>query len=66
MNTVIDRVKTALVDRGEELTNKQIAARYGTRKPRQIIYQLREEGYDIEGEKRVDTKGRVKYKYFAV
>jgi hypothetical protein len=46
--TVIDKVYTALVERGEELTAKQIAARFGTKKPRQVIYQLRNEGLDIE------------------
>jgi predicted Zn-ribbon and HTH transcriptional regulator len=63
--TVIDKVYTALVERGEELTAKQIAARFGTKKPRQVIYQLRSEGLDIGLNKSVDTKGRVKYKYSA-
>lgn len=63
--TVIDKVYTALVERGEELTAKQIAARFGTKKPRQVVYQLRSEGFDIGLNKSVDTKGRVKYKYSA-
>jgi len=63
--TVINKVYEALVVRGEELTAKQIAARFGTAKPRQVIYQLRNEGNEITLNKSVDTKGRVKYKYSA-
>ena len=63
--SITDNVYTALIVKGEELTAKQIAARYGTAKPRQIIYQLRTEGHQIELKESVDTKGRVKYKYSA-
>jgi len=63
--TAIAKIREAIVRRGEELTAAQLKARYGTVKPRQMIYQLRNEGYDITRFKSVDTKGRVTYKYTA-
>lgn len=63
--TAIAKIKEALVVRGEDLTTKQMTARYGTTKPSQIVYLLRNEGYEIFRNRRVDTKGRVSYKYRA-
>lgn len=63
MNTAIDGVRDALVTRGEELTAKQIAARFGVSNPNDVVYQLRNTGYAIYLNRRIDTKGRVKYKY---
>lgn len=63
MTTAIDRLRTALVSNGEELTAKQIAARFGVSNPNDVVYQLRNNGYAIYLNKRVDTKGRVTYKY---
>jgi len=48
---------------GDELTTKQIAARYSVGNPREVIRQLREEGYAIYLNKRTDTKGRKTLKY---
>ena len=53
----------ALVEKGEQLTAKQISARYGIANPHDAIYQLRMKGYSIYLNKRKDTKGRVTYKY---
>lgn len=65
--TATDKIFTALFERGEQLTNKQMRARYGVKKPFNIIYNLRHNsGLNIEGSKVVDTKGRVSYKYRAV
>lgn len=48
---------------GEELTGKQIAYRFSLAAPRTAVYNLRQQGYAIYLNKRVDTKGRVKMKY---
>lgn len=58
----IDRLFNAFVE-GEELTAKQITARYGLANPRAAVYELRTSGYPIYLNKRKDTKGRVKMKY---
>ena len=56
------RVLTALMT-GEELTAKQISARYGIANARATISALRSEGYAIYLNARKDTKGRVTNKY---
>lgn len=63
MNTKVDRVFEALVVNGEQLTAKQIAARYNVANPHDAIYQLRMEGYPIYLNRHVDSKGRVTQKY---
>lgn len=63
MNTKVDRVFKALVLNGEQLTAKQIAARYNVANPHDAVYQLRMEGYPIYLNRHVDTKGRVTQKY---
>lgn len=63
MNTKIDRVFEALVVNGEQLTAKQIAARYNVANPHDAVYQLRMEGYPIYLNRHVDSKGRVTQKY---
>lgn len=65
MNTAIERVREVLLVEGKELTNKQIAARYGVSNPADVVYQLRNNGFNIYLNRRVDTKGRVSYKYRA-
>lgn len=59
----IDRVFEALVLNGEELTAKQISARYNVVNPHDVVYQLRMEGYPIYCNERKDSKGRVTNKY---
>jgi predicted transcriptional regulator len=58
VNTVLGALKT-----GEELTAKQIAARYNVGNPHEVVRQLREQGYAVYLNTRVDSKGRVKQKY---
>ena len=52
--TQATKVATAL-ETGEELTAKQISARYGVKNVRAVISQLRTEGYSIFLNKRVST-----------
>jgi hypothetical protein len=62
-NTKVDRVYEALVVNGEQLTAKQISARYNVANPYDAIYQLRMDGYPIYLNRHVDSKGRVTQKY---
>lgn len=48
---------------GEELTAKQIEARYGVGNARSTVSALRMRGYPIYANTRTDTKGRQKTKY---
>lgn len=61
--TQYDKVFTALVERGEELTAAQIKSRYGCGNPRDVVYQIRQNGYPIYLNECKDTKGRVTQKY---
>ena len=61
--TKTDMVFEALVVNGEQLTAKQLAARYNIANPHDAVYQLRMEGYPIYSNKHTDTKGRVTFKY---
>ena len=66
MNTAIstkqDRVLAALQS-GQELTGKQIEARFGLGNARATVSALRMKGFAIYANESVDTKGRVKNKY---
>jgi hypothetical protein len=57
-----DRVLDALMS-GQELTAKQISARFGAGNPRAVIQNLRFEGFPIYLNERTDSKGRVTRKY---
>lgn len=48
---------------GEELTAKQIDARFGVKNPTATISDLRYAGFSVYANRRVDTKGRVSTKY---
>lgn len=48
---------------GEELTAKQIAARFGIANPTATVSDLRFSGFAVYANKHVDTKGRVTTKY---
>lgn len=61
--SAIDRVYEALVVKGEELTAKQIAARYNVANPYNPVYILRMEGFPIYLNTRTNSKGRVTQKY---
>jgi predicted ArsR family transcriptional regulator len=56
------RVLTALQS-GEQLTAKQIAARFNVKNPTATISNLRFEGFAVYANKHTDTKGRVSTKY---
>ena len=62
-STATNRVYEALVLKGEELTAKQISARYNVANPYDTIYTLRMEGYPIYLNQHTDSKGRVTQKY---
>jgi hypothetical protein len=48
---------------GKEMTAKQIAARYNVGNPGRVVHYLRQQGYSIDLNTHVDTKGRVTNKY---
>lgn len=58
--------KTKLIQalkNGQELTAKQIHSQFSVGSPTKLVSALREDGYAIYLNKRVDTKGRVTHKY---
>ena len=57
-----DRVITALTN-GEELTAKQITARYGVKNPRALVSGLRMKGFPIYLNKRTNGFGNTYSKY---
>ena len=61
-NTIQSKVLTALQG-GQELTAKQIKARFGAGNPAAVIQALRFSGYSIYLNTHKDTKGRVTQKY---
>ena len=62
MNTGVEKVLNALSS-GQALTAKQIKARFGLANPRDAVYTLRNEGYNIELVESTDTKNRTTRKY---
>ena len=60
--TKTDRVLTALQE-GQELTAKQIAARFSVGNPGSVIASLRNSGFAVHLNTRTDTKGRKTNKY---
>ena len=63
--TQATKVATAL-ETGEELTAKQISARYGVKNTRAVINQLRTEGYSIYLNKRVSIRDGQTYMKYAL
>ena len=61
--SAVDRVYEALILNGEELTAKQISARYNVANPHDTVYTLRREGFSIYLNTRKDSKGRATQKY---
>jgi hypothetical protein len=49
--------------RGEELTSKQIEARFDVSSGRSLVHSLREQGFPIYLNKRVNVKGQITNKY---
>jgi hypothetical protein len=60
--TNTNRVLEALMS-GEELSGKQISARFGVANARGVIHTLRSEGFPVYLNKHTDSKGRVTNKY---
>lgn len=60
--TQTTRVLEAFMN-GDNLTSKQISARFNIANPRAVVHQLREQGYAIYLNKHRDTKGRETMKY---
>jgi predicted ArsR family transcriptional regulator len=48
---------------GEQLTAKQIAARFGVKNPTATVSDLRYSGFAVYANQHTDTKGRVTTKY---
>jgi predicted ArsR family transcriptional regulator len=48
---------------GEQLTAKQITARFGIKNPTATISDIRFAGFAVYANKHIDTKGRVSTKY---
>lgn len=63
--TKVEKVFTALVERGEELTAEQIKSRYGVSNPHDAVYQIRQMGYAIYLNEKKNSKGEVVAKYRA-
>lgn len=53
----------AAFKRGDELTADQIAARYNLANPTAVICLLRQDGYSIYSNRRVNSAGEVRTKY---
>lgn len=62
VQTKVQRVLNALTS-GEELTAKQIASRFGSGNPYEIIHKIRLRGYPVYCVSRTDTKRRTKNFY---
>ena len=63
--TKVEKVFTALVERGEELTAQQIKTRYGVANPHDAVYQIRQMGYAIYLNEKKNSKGETISKYRA-
>ena len=63
--TQATKVVTA-IETGEELTAKQISARYGVKNTRAVFSQLRTEGYSIYLNKRVSIRDGQTYMKYAL
>lgn len=57
--TQATRVLNALMD-GQQLTAKQITARFGAKNPRAVIQNIRFEGFSVYLNKRTNSKGETK------
>ena len=64
-STQVEKVFTALVERGEELTATQIKTRYGVSNPHDAVYQIRRMGYAIYLNERKNSKGETVARYRA-
>jgi hypothetical protein len=65
--TKYQKAYDALVNKGLELTTKQITSRFGVANPYDVIYMLRNNGFNIVNEKVTNRNGTKtsKYRYVA-
>lgn len=63
MKTKYQKAYTAFVEKGQELTPKQITSRFGIANPHDVVYTLRQSGYKIETMKVANRNGTVTTKY---
>ena len=61
--SAFEKVRTALVDKGESLTSKQISTRFGVANPRDIIYRLRNDGVKVTLKTFTAKNGKTTQKY---
>jgi hypothetical protein len=61
-NSSTARLLQALKE-GEELTTRQISNRFGIANARDVVYNLRQNGYAVNIVERVNSKGMKKFKY---
>lgn len=53
----------AALKNGEQMTAKQIAARFSAKNPHEVVRQIRAEGYAVYANERVNSKGDKKTFY---
>jgi hypothetical protein len=65
--TKYQKAYDALVNKGQELTTKQISSRFGIANPYDVVYTLRANGFNIVNEKTTNRNGTstTKYRYVA-
>lgn len=61
--TAIQRVRTALVEKGQALSSKEISSRFGVANPRDVIYRLRNSGVNVTLKTFKGKRGRSAQKY---
>jgi len=53
----------AALKKGEQLTAKQISARFSAKNPHDVVRQIREEGFAVYANERTNSKGETKTFY---
>ena len=53
----------AALKNGEQLTAKQISARFSAKNPHDVVRQIREEGFAVYANERTNSKGETKTFY---
>lgn len=60
--SALNKIRNQLVNKGSKMSAKQISERYNVVNPYDLIYKLREEGYNIE----LVKSSKNTYKYHCV
>jgi hypothetical protein len=58
-----DKLYRSIILKRQRLTSRQIASRYRVSNPYDLIYRLRNEGYDIYSDKIVNSRGKTVVQY---